>query len=436
MKTIKDVMTPDVVWVSPSAQAKSAMFLLKGHGIDALPVVYSHDSVVGIVYCSSLLGHGLETPVMEIMSKEFTTVTPDMPVYQAADLMKSTGRSHILVVESGTLVGIVSRSDIIDELGRSYDTLTNLPLQDAFREWTMTALENGREISILLIDLDQFGRFNKLYGHVMGDRVLQGVADVLKAGVDPQRDFLVRYAGDEFAIGTYRLATEAYEFGKQLMEGVRQIEIPGLPEHISATFGAAGGRRVDGRQDAHSAATLDDLITNASLNCTLSKPQKPEAPQEATAAGDQQPAQAAKLGERARLKIQTIRLATTATEATSEVILSRGTEEFVHTVSGYSIGGRSMLRLVAEATAGAVSKSLSSDHGVAIDEVSSFQTVDEREMVMAIATFVTPRGSTTHAGCAFVRRSDPYKAAAAAVLSALNRQIAAAPWAEIALSSE
>lgn len=91
-----------------------------------------------------------------------------------------------------------------------------------------------------------------------------------------------------------------------------------------------------------------------------------------------------------------------------------------------------MLRLVAEATAGAASKSLSSDYGIAIDEVTSFQTVDEREMVMAIATFVTPRDSTTHAGCAFVRRSDPYRAAAAAVLSALNRQISAAPWAKSA----
>ena len=429
MKTVKDVMSPDVVWVSPSARVKTAMILLKGHGIDALPVVYAHDAVVGMIYSSSLLGQDPAASVMDVMEKDYTAVPPETPVFQAAEMMRLNGKSHVLVVESGKLVGIVSRSDIIGELGKSYDTLTRLPWQDAFREWSISALDRGHEISVILIDLDLFGRFNKKYGHVMGDDVLKAVAEVLKSETDPEKDFLCRYAGDEFAIASYRKAGEANDFAKHLIERIEQIEVPGLPERIRATFGMAGGRRAGGREQIHSAATLDDLITNASLNCTLSKPHRPEeARAEQRAAAVEQPPQvAASAAEPARLKIQTIRLSTTAAEATAEVVLSRGDEEFAHSATGYSAGGRSLLRLVAEATAASASKSLAPGHGVVIDDVMSFQTADDREIITVIASFVTPRGSTTHAGSAFVRRADPYRAAAAAALSAVNRQLAATP---------
>jgi len=423
-------MSPDVVWISPSARAKTAIILLKGHGIDALPVVYSHDAVVGMIYSSSLLGHDPEASVMDVMEKEYTAVPPDMPVFEAAEMMRREGKSHILVVEAGRLVGIVSRSDVIGELGKSYDTLTRLPWQDAFREWGIDALDRGHEISVILIDLDLFGRFNKKYGHVIGDNVLKAVAEVLRNETDPERDFLCRYAGDEFAVASYRKAAEAAEFSRRLVERIEAIQLPNLPERIRATYGMAGGRRAGGREQIHSAATLDDLITNASLNCTLSKPHRPEEAAAERGVSGERRAEAARPAEPSRLKIQTIRLSTTASEATAEVILARGSEEFAHTASGYSSGGRNLLRLVAEATAASVSKSLAADHGVVIDDVTTFQAADEREVVTAIATFINPRGSTTHAGSAFVRRADPYRAAAAAVLAAVNRQLTTAPKAE------
>lgn len=439
MKTIRDVMTPGVVWISPTQQAKTAIILMKGHGIDALPVVYSHDSVVGILYCSSLLGQDPDAPVVDLMDKEFTTVPPEMPVFEAGELMKTDGRSHLLVVEDGKLAGIVSRSDIISELGKSYDTLTRLPWQDAFREWSINALDRGREISVVLIDLNLFGKFNKRYGHVMGDNVLKAVAEALKSQVDSETDFLCRYAGDEFAIASFRPAREANEFGKRLTDAIGDIEIIGLPEKIGATYGIAGGRRTGGRQQIHSAATLDDLITNASLNCTLSKPHRADtSTSEAVATAVPQtlltpePAEHAmstgiQRSQQTRLKIQTIRLSTTTTEATAEVILSKDTQEFAHNATGFSTGGRATLRLVAEAAAGAATKSLTGGHGVVIEDVILTQTSDERQMVTVVATFIMPSGSTTHAGSALVRRADPYRAAAAALLAAINRQIVMAP---------
>jgi len=416
MKVVRDIMTSNVVWISPAQQVKTAAILMKGHGISAIPVVYSHDSVVGIVYSSTLLDKNPDSLIVDVMEKDFSVVPPDMPVYQASEMMGNGGRSHLLVVEDGRLVGIVSRGDIIGELGRSYDTLTGLPWQDALREWCIAALDNGREISIILFDLDLFGRFNKRYGHVVGDKVLKAVADAIKTQIDPDKDILCRYAGDEFAVGSLRPAAQAQELAERAMQLISEISIDGLPERISATFGVAGGRRAGGRAPIHSAATLDDLITNASLNCTASKPHRQEVGAETQSTPAKPPS--------ARLKLQTIRLSTTDKETSVEVVLSRGQEEFSHLVSGFVGGGRQMLKLVAEAAAGAITKSLPSDHSILIEDVVSFETEDGREVVSAVAALITPRGGTTHAGSAIVRRSDSYRAAAAAVLAATNRIIA------------
>jgi hypothetical protein len=134
--------------------------------------------------------------------------------------------------------------------------------------------------------------------------------------------------------------------------------------------------------------------------------------------------------EHRRLKIQTIRISTSPNESTAQVVLSLGEQEFTHSASGYATGGRGMLRLVAEATASAVSKSLATGHGIMIDDVVTFKAGDDRDVVSVIATFISPRSTNTSAGGAVVRYADPYRAAAAALLSAVNRQIAAVPRAE------
>ena len=54
-------------------------------------------------------------------------------------------------------------------------------------------------ISLIFIDLDKFKQVNDTYGHLMGDKVLKKVAEILKDSVRAT-DTLARYGGDEFAI--------------------------------------------------------------------------------------------------------------------------------------------------------------------------------------------------------------------------------------------
>ena len=429
MKTVGDVMTNNVIWVSPSSVVKTAVILMKGHQIGALPVVHNEDAVVGMVNYQSLLGEDPDSSVIDVMDKAFATVDQNATVYDAANMMAAKGASHLLVVEEGRLVGIVSHGDLLPELGRSFDPLTGLSWSDSMREWSINALKKGTDISVILMDLDLFGAFNKTYGHVMGDTILKAVAEALKTNIDPNTDFLCRYGGDEFGIASLRSIADAEEFGKRLTERISKIDIQGLPEGVTCTFGVFGGRRTKERLDVHYAATLDDLINRASKNCTLAKPHREtvEAAGVGAEAGVEEYRPAAGFQPReSRLKILSINFSASGALASIEVQLGSGENVYAYSASGYSVG-RSALRLVAEATAGAVSKALGAGYGVVLDDVLTYGLGDDQQIVTALSVFITPKTSVQCIGTAAVRRGDAYRAAAAALLCGLNRLIANAP---------
>jgi len=83
------------------------------------------------------------------------------------------------------------------------DQLTGLANRRAFeralaREWAR-ARRYRRPLSILFIDLDDFGLVNKQYGHLVGDRTLKWICHLLTENIR-QTDLAVRWGGEEFAI--------------------------------------------------------------------------------------------------------------------------------------------------------------------------------------------------------------------------------------------
>ena len=51
-----------------------------------------------------------------------------------------------------------------------------------------------------MMDIDHFKRVNDTHGHVMGDRILQAVAEVMRTNVTDPSHSVARYGGEEFAI--------------------------------------------------------------------------------------------------------------------------------------------------------------------------------------------------------------------------------------------
>ncbi len=84
-----------------------------------------------------------------------------------------------------------------------HDGLTDLPnrilLNDRLMQAMALAHRNHHKVSILFLDLDRFKQVNDSFGHALGDRLLQSVAQRLRSCVRGS-DTISRRGGDEFAI--------------------------------------------------------------------------------------------------------------------------------------------------------------------------------------------------------------------------------------------
>ncbi|MCH8980359.1 MAG: GGDEF domain-containing protein, partial [Armatimonadetes bacterium] len=165
--------------------------------------------------------------------------------------------------------GLLSSNMLLRELGRSWDPLTDLAWSNRLREWGTAELEQGNEITVVFIDVDDFGDYNKKHGHVVGDEVLKQIAETLQAQIDPASEVLVRFGGDEFAVGT-SLGRFAAEQKFAPIESL-QLEIEDVSDPVTVTVGFAGGKRTKDRQHVHAASMLDNLINLASRECMAKK---------------------------------------------------------------------------------------------------------------------------------------------------------------------
>lgn len=257
-------------WVAPEHLISTARIILAGHGLRALGVL-DNGNLVGVVTAEALAGEPDFSPVRVAMISPDLVLDGDMSVREAADQFVQTNAEVAPVMVDGSYLGVVTSNMLLKELGRSWDPLTGLSWSDQLREWGIENLKRGSEITILFIDLDDFGQYNKRYGHIVGDHVLQRVAGMLVESVDAECDALVRYGGDEFAIGTVRERHEAEAFAAMLKRRIHETFIGETEEGVDFTIGIQGGKRSKERENIHFAATMDNLINLASKDCIAQK---------------------------------------------------------------------------------------------------------------------------------------------------------------------
>ena len=106
------------------------------------------------------------------------------------------------------------------------DSLTGLSLRRPFLEHLtreLTRAGRSREpVSVLMVDVDHFKRYNDAFGHTAGDVILKGVAEVLRATAPPG-SAVARYGGEEFTVLLPRLSRyQAGELAEQIRLRVEQ----------------------------------------------------------------------------------------------------------------------------------------------------------------------------------------------------------------------
>jgi diguanylate cyclase (GGDEF)-like protein/PAS domain S-box-containing protein len=123
------------------------------------------------------------------------------------------------------------------------DSLTGLANRRAFdqallREWELT-LRDGSDISLLLLDIDHFKRFNDSYGHQAGDDCLCAIAAAVKEGVR-STDIAARYGGEEIAVILRPMsAADALVVAEKLRARIEALRLPLEEGWVTASIGVA-----------------------------------------------------------------------------------------------------------------------------------------------------------------------------------------------------
>ncbi len=258
------------VWLNKAHRVGTARLLLAGHHLRAIGVLEG-DRLVGMVTLAATQMADEEAAVETIMSPIRHELPASMLVQKAAQFFIDEDIDIAPVMDEGNFLGVLTSHHLLKELRRSWDPLTNLGWSDRLREWGAQNLAAGREITIIFIDIDKFGEYNKRYGHTVGDDVLRRISGLLKEVVDRRTDILVRYGGDEFALGTLRNRVDAERLAAYLKSESADLFVREVDHPVTFSVGIAGGRRTKERLNVHYASTVDELINKASKDCLAQK---------------------------------------------------------------------------------------------------------------------------------------------------------------------
>lgn len=259
-------------WVNPEHPVAAALMLMRGYSTRVL-AVKEGPKLLGFVQRSqleSLPGASLVSSAISIIRLRLDIETS---MLEAAQEFVDRDADVAAIYSGDGFVGLLTASMLLAEVKRNRDDVTGLLRSDELRDWSISMLREGREISLLYLDLDDFRQYNKQFGHFVGDRVIQVIAAHLADRIDPDIDFLVRQGGDEFAIASLRNREGALSL-KTEIEALAPVMLPELQSPVSFSVGLSGGRRTHVRSDDHLAAMFADLLTEASLQAQQAKQRK------------------------------------------------------------------------------------------------------------------------------------------------------------------
>ncbi|MCT4584689.1 MAG: GGDEF domain-containing protein [Peptostreptococcaceae bacterium] len=109
-------------------------------------------------------------------------------------------------VDYKSIIEELNKAIITDELTDIYNkryVLEHLPYD------IQNNLSNNKFTSIVMLDIDYFKKINDSYGHIIGDKVLKSLAEILKNQIRSNNDYVARFGGEEFLLVFNEIDIEA-----------------------------------------------------------------------------------------------------------------------------------------------------------------------------------------------------------------------------------
>jgi diguanylate cyclase (GGDEF)-like protein len=189
----------------------------------------------------------------------------------AVDYINKPINPDLLKARVGTQINFKLMRDKLVQLAAT-DGLTGLANRSHFDGMLAYEyarhLRSGKELSLIMLDIDQFKAFNDAYGHISGDECLREVARAMTKTASRATDLVARYGGEEFVV---LLPETNLQGAVMLAEKVRNcIGGLALPHrdssagHVTASLGVVSGKFLTG-------SSIMDVLAEADVQLYAAK---------------------------------------------------------------------------------------------------------------------------------------------------------------------
>ncbi len=232
---------------------------MDGYEVCAALRASSDVSDIPIIFVTALTTPEDETRALEAGAVDFITKPFNVAVVRARV------RTHLTLKR---------QSDAMRELTLT-DALTGVANRRSFNdaiqnEWRRCA-RSGMPLSVVMIDIDHFKRYNDAYGHQAGDACLKQVASTMLQCAGRPPDLLARYGGEEFVILLPQVDVPgAQTVAQRILESVRALAIPhrmsSVSDTVTVSLGVATLRPDEGGSPEGLVRCADDALYQAKKN--------------------------------------------------------------------------------------------------------------------------------------------------------------------------
>jgi len=147
-----------------------------------------------------------------------TTFTDITERKQVEEMLRNQAQRDRLIARTDGLTKVANRRCFDERLQSEWPTL----------------IEGQKLLSLIMLDVDYFKRFNDCYGHQAGDTCLVKVASSAALAVKRSSDLLARYGGEEFAvILPHTDAAGAIAVAESIQKAIRDLGIPHQQSDVS-----------------------------------------------------------------------------------------------------------------------------------------------------------------------------------------------------------
>jgi diguanylate cyclase (GGDEF)-like protein len=184
----------------------------RGHEEEWVDQIATTLSEVGDQDIELFDGRWLQVKTRPTADGSALVVTSDVTKHKQTEkaLLGMTEQLKLLATTDG-LTGLTNR--------RAFDQALDAEISRARR--------SGDPLSLLMVDVDRFKRYNDIYGHQAGDEVLKTVAVCLKSPLRRPGDVAARYGGEEFvAILPNTDEDGAFFIADEFRESIRALHVP------------------------------------------------------------------------------------------------------------------------------------------------------------------------------------------------------------------